>query len=336
MSGEQPEVVPEPWGFIGLAYPVWKAAIFKAGVELRVWEHVAAGRCTSEQIARHAGWDGTETRKLLDALCGMQLLRKQAGAYALVPLAEHYLLPERPSYVGDIILALLGWSAHDQLAEVVRTGRRPRDLTGDDMDALWAGFFTPAGPIAPSSLEARLRLWSSVGIQATESLQVLDVACGSALTTLAFARQHPGVHITLIDRPHTLAAARQVAELLGVATQVTAWPGDLRTIAYGEQQFDVVYFGNIMSYFSMEELAAIFRKTRLALKAGGVVVLNTDIPDAERCQKEDALVFGMEISLLSAGGDAYTLAEYRSVLEQTGFTDVTQVGDTLIRAVAAA
>lgn len=59
-------------------------------------------------------------------------------------------------------------------------------------------------------------MWQELRIQARDGLHVLDVACGSAPKSLALARAHPGVRITLLEWEQILMIAVKVAAHLGV------------------------------------------------------------------------------------------------------------------------
>jgi len=87
--------------------PLLKLPILRAGVELQVWAKIAAGHRTTNEIASAVGADTGGMRRLLDALTVMKLLHKEAAVYGLPDWAEYYLLPGRPTYLGDFVLEWL-------------------------------------------------------------------------------------------------------------------------------------------------------------------------------------------------------------------------------------
>jgi SAM-dependent methyltransferase len=329
-----PEEVPTPDAVTDLLFGVYKAALIKAGLELEVWAKVAAGQRTAHDMAQNEGWDPTGTRMLLDAFCGMGLVGKDKDGYHLVPVAELYLLPDKPTYIGQAVLADLAWEGRGQLADAVRSGKRPviSGLTSEEKAFVWSGWYAGRRVAPERGLEDFDGLWQALNIEAIEGLRVLDAACGTGIKTLALARHHPGVRVTLLDWPSVLEAAMDVAGKLGVSDQVATLLGDLQAVDYGQNQFDVVWFGNITHYFRPEKVIKLLRKAYAALVSGGTMVINAPVADEARCEREYPLVGAMEMFVCSAEGDVYTLSEYRGFLEQAGFIEVAQVGELLIKA----
>ena len=70
-------------------------------------------------------WDVTGRCMLLDAFCAMGLLDKNEAGYGLNLMAKVYLLPGKPTYIGYSFLRDLAWEQRGNLAEAIRSGRRP-------------------------------------------------------------------------------------------------------------------------------------------------------------------------------------------------------------------
>jgi SAM-dependent methyltransferase len=124
--------------------------------------------------------------------------------------------------------------------------------------------------------------------------------------------------------------ALEVAGKLGLAGQVHAMPGDLQVVGFGEEQCDVVWFGNITHYYGPQDVVALLRKAWRALAPDGAVVVNAPIADEARCEREMALLGSLVMYVRSSEGDVYRGAEYRYLLAQAGFVDVVEASDMLI------
>jgi SAM-dependent methyltransferase len=328
-----------PDGIVDLLLGALKAATLKAGVELRVWDRVAAGQRTAQAIAHREGWDATGLARLLNALCGLGFLTKGGDGYRLVPPAAAYLVSGEPSYLGDFVLANLPGEGPNPLARAIRTGQRPiTDWTQGQQAALWTAWLSPRRAAPHRHLEEYNALWKRVGIAASDGLRVLDVACGSALPGLALARQHSGIRVWLQDWPAVLEGAAAIAEQLGVRGQVEMLPGDARAVDLGRDRFDVAWLGHIAHYFGPGDVVELLRRVQQALVSGGVVVLHEDVADEQRCQREYPLLEALWLYAVSPDGDVYTFPELRAFLEQAGFARVTaagglsRVGEELLKA----
>ncbi len=327
--------------------PITKAGketvMIHAGLELQVWAKIAAGHCTADDLAGHESWDPTGTRALLDALFAIGFLEKDEAGYQLVPIAEQTLLPGSPAYEGGGLLLEWVGLGHSQLAQAIRTGKRPviADLMSEGEAASWASFASTHGFRAPDLVVPQWfwslvdSFWRAAGIEARDGLRVLDVGSGPGVLSMALARQSPSVHATLLDRKPGLDLARAVAEKLGLSQQLTMMAGDMRALDYGRSQFDVVLFSYCLMFFSPEEHVNLLRKAHAALVPGGTLVLSQYIADDARRKRKDALRNALWIYAATAQGDAYTTSECLGFLEQAGFVNAIEKEWTVNEEVAA-
>lgn len=307
-----------------------RAAILRAGVELRIWDKVAGGACTAQEIAQRQGWDPTGARVLLDALCGLKLMAREADRYSPTPEAAQYLRSDQPTSMCDFILTELAWIGPQNLTHALQTGVRPigRALTGDDMATHWLADYAQRRVEPLRGLERLEDLWQQVGVQARQGLRVLDVACGTGRKSLALARQHPGVRVTLLDRAPVLEMAQEVAEKLGVRGQVTALAGDIQRVEYGRGAYDVIWLGDITHFFSPAENIAILSKAHEALVSGGIVVIDTPARRDTEPMWEAVWLY-----VFCATGDFYSFSDYQHFLQAAGFVQAVEVSKQLIKAV---
>jgi len=309
----------------GLKYTVVKLAL-----ELDIFTTIATGHCLLEEIAAATCTSKRGVRILLDALCPPGLLRKSQGVYSLTPTAEAFLVRGKPTYCADLYLTL--WRDRDRLMEAVKTGTATLDLPDPAAEDLWTGNTASDLLTWPQRAKTARERWTQVGITAgtRQGLRVLDVACGSGVGSFVLAQADPTTHVTALDLPKVLAIAAQVAETMGIREQVTFLPGNLLEVEFPAEQFDIVLFGAILYYFSPDNVTAVFRKAHHALKSGGLVVIRSITADEERCQDEMASLLALELLHDAPNGEVYTCSEYKTFLDASGFTDVTQHSNYLI------
>ena len=331
--------VPSPDILMGMlfqsaSFPMIKLPILRAGVELQVWANIANGHRTAEAIASAMGAEPGGVRRLLDALTVMRLLEKEAHHYYVPAWAEYYLLPGKPTYLGDFVLDWLAWEGHGQLAEAIRTGKRP--IGADCTRAESVGHFIPYYTIralAPRRFLKRYDgYWQALHVEPRQGLQVLDLACGAGIATLALAIQHAGIHVVLQDWPAMLDLALHAARTLGVDQLVTTLPGDMFSVDYGQERFDIARLGFVTYFFAAEDLAKLFRKVHACLSAGGMVVVEAPLCDEGHCELEEEVLDGPWLYAVSSRGDIYSFSDYKGLLEQAGFCSVIQVRGDLVKA----
>jgi len=297
---------------------ICEVAIFRAALELEVWAKVAAGEDSVDRLSSAEHWDPLGTRMLLDDLCSLKLLSKEGRHYRLVPEAEHYLLPDKPTYKGRGFLKHFGWEGNGRLAEAIRTGKRPISYNATTTEAIdiWIGAYSRSWTAPETYLKDCETMWHALGIYGHDGLRVLDLACGPAPKSLALALASRGVRITLVDWERILQVSRKVAVDLRVDNQVTFLPGDLTSAAYGRNQYDVAFLGDVTHFFSPQRNIRIFRKAYDALVDGGILVVN-----ATRGEYLGPTEHGSWYYVISEGG-AYNFEEYKDMLEHAGYTDI--------------
>lgn len=334
-SGETPTPEPLLDLFFGdISLPLLKLPILRAGVELQVWHAIGAGNRTVPAIATAVGADATGIRLLLDALTVMKLLCKDATGYSLPPWATRYLLPDKPTYLGDFVLEWLAWERHGRLADAIRTGRRPiiADVTRPESVQHFLPYYAIRA-LSPRDYLSRYEdYWQTLQVEPRPGLRVLDLACGAGIATLALAMRCPTVHVTLQDWPAMLDLADQASRLLGVSDQVTLLPGDMLTLDYGPCQFDVARLGFVTYFFGTDDLERLFRSVLSTLSPGGALVLEAPLCDECRCEREEEVLDGPWLYAVSAGGDVYSFLDYKKLLERTGFDGVSAVSESLVLA----
>jgi 2-polyprenyl-3-methyl-5-hydroxy-6-metoxy-1,4-benzoquinol methylase len=326
--GDESAALPLPEILSEMKTHIYQVAILRAALELGVWEKVAAGEDNPEVLASAHHWHPLATRLLLNDLCSLELLAQEGNRYRLVPEAESYLLPDKPSYMGKYLLSTFGWEGNGQLAEAIRTGNRRigYNATRAEVIDVWIGMYAGLVASPETYLDRWDGMWEELGIEPRDGLEILDVACGPVPRSFALARTHPSVHVTLLDWEQVLTIAGRLAADLGVQNQVTLLSGDLWTVPYPSLHYDVVYLGNIAHFFSPEQNTRLFLKARKALVQGGTVVVN-----GIRRENHDPADLGLWYFAVSEGA-AYDFQEYKDMLERAGFSDIVDVSTQPIKA----
>lgn len=320
--------------FGNVSIPMEKLPILRAGIELQVWDKIAAGNRTAQAVASVISADVRGVRMLLDALLIMKLLVKEGGFYGLPDWGEYYLLSGKPTYLGDFVLEWLAWEKHGKLAEAIRTGNHPiiPDVTRPDSVGHFIPFYAISALTPYRAIARYADYWQILGVESNEDLQLLDLACGVGIASFALAKHHSGIHLTLQDWPAMLEIAMQTARKLELEQQVTLLPGDMLRLDYGVSVFDIARLGWVTYFFGVDDLVNLFQKVHMALKPHGILVIETSLSDEGHCENEEAVLDGPWLYALTPNGDVYSYLDYQSMLEKAGFTKVVRMKEDLIKA----
>ena len=245
------------WGFA-------PALTIKTATEVAVFDALAAGPRTADDIAESTNCSSRGMRIMLDALGGFGLLAKVDGAYRLTPESEAFLVSSQPGYLGPIFQHFGATMLPDflSLTECVRRGEPVLAVNDQRSGAPFFEKFVEAlFPVnAPSAgvLARHLAL--------ANDASVLDVAAGSGVWGITLAKSAQGVRVTAVDWPNVLEITRRVAASYGVADRFTFAPGDLLEADFGDGH-QVATLGQILHTEGEERSRALLRRVQAALSS---------------------------------------------------------------------
>lgn len=295
-----------------------------AGVQLGFFSLIAEGSHTVEEIAARSECSVRGTSFLLDALCSVSLLTKAGDQYELSQPAEKYLVRGAPDYVGAMVERDMFWRVWDNLTEVVRTGEPVNSADGEEEGAdffqgVIGSLHVTHGPPARRTAQVLLEEFGR------EDLDVLDVACGSGIWGIATAEASPQTRITMNDFPAMLEVTRDYLRRHGFSDRAQFLPGDLKTVDYGEEQFDAAILGNIVHSEGESSSRELFARLHRAIRPGGRIAIFDMIPNEDRTGPVMPVTFALTMLLNTKSGGTYTFEEYREWLEDAGYADVRRV-----------
>lgn len=153
-----PPLSPEP--LMQMIQGMQVTGIVQAAVGLNVFDRIAYGDDSVDDVAAAVRADRRATRILLNALVALDLLEldADAGTYALAPLADAFLVSNRPHYLGGMLDLMAGapaWAAYPRLAESVRAGGT---ILGEHGDLPAAECWTTFGDISELAERPQARL----------------------------------------------------------------------------------------------------------------------------------------------------------------------------------
>jgi ubiquinone/menaquinone biosynthesis C-methylase UbiE len=324
MSKTQIKKATEPVTPMKFMNDLWAARLsltLIAAIDMDIFTLIAKGKRTADSVAKGLKAAKRGVERLLDALVGMGYLTKRGTELGLTPVADTFLVSDKPSFIGAMAdesrMTLPGWM---RLAEVIRTGKPV-----EQVDTAEGREFFPrlVRAIFPMTYTAARGLVAALPSQKLKNVQrILDVAAGSGAWSLPFAQQLPQVRVTAVDYPEVTAVTRQYAADFRVADRYDYLEGDLRQIDFGRQQYDIVILGHIIHTEGEKWGKTLISKSSKALKPGGMLVIAEMVPNDTRTGPVFPLLFGLNMILHTAEGDVFTMAQYRLWLKQAGFKTV--------------
>lgn len=317
----QEESSPSPEALFQISFSFVPSRVLSAGLQLRVFSHIAAGNKTAGAISEAAGASERGMLMLLDSLVALELLTKENENYELTGMAATYLLPEGESYVGAMMETDLMWEAWGHLTEVIRTGKPPRRIESQELAEHFFSILVRS--LHVMNREPARRAAQALGAGASHQGQrVVDVACGSGIWGIAIAEADASARITAQDFPGIFNVTREYLKRHDVEDRYEFLPGDLKQVDFGENRFDLAILGNIVHSEGEASSRDLFRRLHRALSPGGRIAVVDMIPNDERTGPPFPVFFALNMLINTEAGGTYTLAEYTDWLRDAGFARV--------------
>ena len=315
------QVTPERLMELGFAYA--PPLIISAGVSNKVFDSLEGGAKTAEQVAGQTGASARALRILMNALVGLDLLKKDRNEkYSLTPESAAFLLSNKPGthagFFGTIAPQII--SRWLRLSDIVREGR---PAVAVNQEAEGTEFFSQlVENIIPMSYPPAQKLGDHLKLARTRyEIRVLDLAAGSGIWGIALAQKSPRVRVTAVDWAGMIPTAKRTTQKFGVGDRFNYVEGDILDANFGSG-YDVATLGHILHSEGEERSRELLKKTFRALKSGGTIAIAEWLVDDDRTKPLPSLMFAVQMLVNTEKGDTFSFNEIKGWLQEAGFKKV--------------
>jgi predicted O-methyltransferase YrrM len=311
---------PRPETINALRFGADSALAMLAGMQLEVFTPLQHGPMTAEQIADAIGVAPTRLPILLYALVAAGLLTEQDGRFANTPEAQHFLVKDTPSYMGNIHPALAKqWS--DVLVDF-------SDASQEEVEAFLRR-------INANAVNTACELLQRYDFSSTKSL--VDVGGGAGGLTITMAKACPQLQATVIDLPQVTSITQKIVDEEGVADRVTVLEADVVGDAL-PGAYDVAIVSSLLQVLPPDAARRAVQHIGDAIHPGGTIYIIGQILDTSRTSPPRAVGLNLAFINRFKAGESYTEHEHHTWLNAAGFVDIERAnvllasGDGLIMA----
>src|SRR5215831_16652120 len=315
------QVTPQRLMEIGFAYA--PPLIISAAVNNKVFDSLQNGAKTPEQIAEETGASARALRILMNALVGLELLKKdRQGRYSLTQESAAFLLSNKGAthagFFGAIAPQLI--SRWVRLSDIVREGR-PAVAVNQETEG--TEFFSRlVENIIPMSYPPAQKLGDHLKLAKTKNeIRVLDLAAGSGIWGIALAEKSPRVRVTTVDWAGMIPTTKRITQKFDVGDRFDYVEGDILEANFGSG-YDIATLGHILHSEGAERSRQLLKKTFRALKAGGIIAIAEWLVNDKRTEPTHSLMFAVQMLVNTEKGDTFSFNEIKGWLEEAGFKKV--------------
>jgi ubiquinone/menaquinone biosynthesis C-methylase UbiE len=318
---ETKNLTPERLQQFGFAYA--PPLIISAAVNNKVFDMLEGGTKTVEQLEKETGASARGLRAIMDALVGLELLKKdRQSRYSLTPESEAFLISEKPGtlagFFGSVLPILI--SRWLRLTGTVRDGR-PAVAVNQETEG--TEFFSQlVETIIPMSYAGAQKLADHLKVaKAKEQVRVIDLAAGSGIWGIAVAQKSPRVRVTAIDWAGMIPTTKRITQKFGVHDRFDFIEGDLLESNFGSG-YDVATLGHILHSEGEQRSRQLLKKTFPALKSGGTIAIAEWLVNDDRTKPLSSLMFSVQMLVNTENGDTFSFNEIKKWVEDAGFKRV--------------
>jgi ubiquinone/menaquinone biosynthesis C-methylase UbiE len=303
----------DPDHFAAMGAGFMSAKLLCVAVEVGLFEHLADGPRTLDELAAASGLPHRSVRVMANGLGAMGVLkvdgdRYENGAEAQAFLAGRTSVDLRP---GLRLYNHIVYPMWMQFESTVRSGQPARHAQSSEHFA----------KIFSEGVEA----WTGVGARALPSAydfgphrRLLDLGGGTGSYLLPILARYPAIQGTLYELPPTVEVARR---------RLAAEPNkDRIEMVEGDALFDplpaghdVVLVAGFIHLFNPEQVRALFGRVREHVEPGAKLLIVDQWMDRTHTKPVFGAMLGATYLLLSGQGSTYSVDEAEPWLVAAGF-----------------
>ncbi|MEF8940236.1 MAG: methyltransferase [Salinivenus sp.] len=308
-----------------LIFGRWRSQTLHAGVELGIFEVLAEGPQSAEEVAKARDLDPDNTYRLLRALGSLDLLKERPeGTFALTDKGA-VLTEDHPHSMRGIALLEEGpehYALWTHLTDLVRSGDEgafekehghPQfEYLAQEVDPGYARVFDEA-MTSLSRMETQAVLAALDDEAFSDVNHLCDVAGGRGYLLSHLLETRPSLTGEVLELPQVAEEAGAVPEEMGVASRIEFTAGDMFEAV---PEADGYLMKHILHDWSDRECVQILENIRAAAPGGAPVFVAEHVvpgPEASHFAK----LFDLHM-MVATGGRERTVGEYEELFERAG------------------
>ena len=301
---------------------------FFSACRLGLFEQLSKGPATADDLSERLSIHPNGCRRLLVALAHLGLVEREDGLYRNSEVGNFCTskspVPLEPiSMMGEPFYHMLEYLP-DALREF---SPRWQQALGTEASEVFAALYED-----PARLRRFAQMMNAFSVPQGQEIAehfdftpyrcVMDVGGGPGGIAIQIGLRYPQLRGIIMDMAPVCEVAKEHIQTNGLAGRFTAAAADLFTGPY-PQGADVIVLGHILHDWSDESCHKILRNCFEVLPSQGVLLVSESVLNDDFSGTTHALM--KDLTMLVAcesGARERSKAEYRSLIEESGFRDV--------------
>lgn len=326
MSETRPDTpaatAPNPSSIVRLSTAYWESQTLLTANRLRLFDILAEGTRSAEEVANQLRLDPRSTALFLRACVALGLLQEKSGRFENAPVAAAFLVTRSAAFMGNVIRysdQLYGtWG---ELEDALRSGKPalPAETYLGDDPARTRSFVQAMHERALGIARALVGILDLHGRRT-----MLDVGGGPGTYSVLLTERFPGLRSEVLELPGVAAVARDLVAAAGASDRVMLRDGDYHSAAFGSGK-DVVLMSGMFHRESEHACRSLIERAADCLVSGGLLVVSDVFTDEGGTQPTFAAMFGLNMMLTAPDGGVHSDADVKRWMADNGFLNLRMV-----------
>jgi len=291
--------------------------VLLSAIELKIFTILDNHMMTSEEVAKKINANPRATDRLMNALCGMEILKKVKEKFYNSDLPAKYLIEGKPEFMGNLYHTNNLWNSWSHLTDSIVKGTSFKGDQNKVEKENWVESFIGAMHYRGVNQGKILAMM----IDFTNVKSMLDVGGGSAAFSIEIVKKNPLIKATVLDLPHVIPLTKKYVDEAGLLNNFNFIEGDYLTKNF-ESSYDLILLSAIVHINSYEQNKMLIKKCADSLNANGMIIINDFVMIDDRTQPYHGALFSINMLVGTECGDTYTENEMKEWLQSAGLTKI--------------
>lgn len=281
-----------------------------------------------EEIAQKSNMSLYAVRVMVHAGLGIKLFEQKEGDRYCSTKVCYFLLHDRSVRVTLDFIHDVCYKGLFHLEDSLKNGK-PEGLKelGD-----WSTVYEGLSQLPPNIQQSWFNLdhyYSDVAfpkaiqkILEYDPKRILDIGGNTGKFAKLMAAQSKEIEVTMLDLPGQIEMAKKNMESSEVKDQIKYFGADLLDVSQDlPKDFDIIWMSQFLDCFSEEEIIAILKKAKMAIRPGGKIVIQEGFWDV---QKHDTSAFSLQqfslyfTAIANGNSQMYDLKTFEKCIKKAG------------------
>ena len=294
-----------------------ESRVLLSAVELNIFTVLDSHLMTSEVVSNKINADHRATDRLMNALCGMGILKKVKSKFYNSDLSTKYLIEGKPDFMGGLFHTNHLWNSWSHLTESIKKGNSVIGNQNKIEKGKWIDAFI--GAMHYRGVKQGKILAMMIDLSNTKN--ILNVGGGSAAFSIEMVKRNPSIKAVVLDLPHIIPLTKKYVELSGFMDNFSFIEGDYHIKDF-EGSYDLILLSAIIHINNYDQNKLLFKKCADALNHNGILIINDFIMNENRTEPYAGALFALNMLVGTTNGDTYTEHEITTWFESAGLNNI--------------